>query len=408
MSAASRDRPLGDMRVLDLSRVVAGPFAGRILADLGADVVKLEPPAGDATRLYGQRRGALSGQFVQQNVGKRNICVDLKCPSGAELVRRLAGQADVAIENFRPGVMERLGLGWEGLVRRNPRLVLLSVTGFGQTGPGTGRRSYAPVIHAETGLIARQAHVDERAPSDPMPSIADTNASLHGVIATLAALHLREVTGRGQHIDIAMTDALLATDDYVHHALDREPIVRVGGDIWKTAWGEPILTAGLFSRVSAQLHGLYDLGEGVGADMEGAEESQRSAVQEWMMSWPDKGSLVEGLERAGVAWADVREPMEVFEAPWAKARGLSARVDDRFGRERLVVETPYRFSDARAGVRGRIAHRGEDNGEVLREWLGLSREEIARLTRDAVLLVDEYVTSEALVCHGDAPGEFHE
>ena len=138
---AGNEFPLQDLKVLDVSRVVAGPFAVRLLADLGADVVKVEPPEGDATRLYGENRHGLSGSYFQQNAGKRNICIDLKAPGGRELLLRLAAVADMMIENFRPGVLQRLGLGWNVLREANPNLVLLSITGFGQTGPAVHRRA---------------------------------------------------------------------------------------------------------------------------------------------------------------------------------------------------------------------------------------------------------------------------
>src|SRR5215210_2139206 len=126
--------PLGHLRVLDLSRVLAGPFAGRMLADLGADVVKVEPPAGDVTRLWGADIGGNPGYYHQQNVGKRNISIDLGNPRGAELIIALAAQADIILENFRPGVATRLGVGYEALRKRNPAIVMLSISGFGQTG----------------------------------------------------------------------------------------------------------------------------------------------------------------------------------------------------------------------------------------------------------------------------------
>ncbi|TAN34277.1 CoA transferase [bacterium] len=385
----SRPRPLQDVRVLDVSRVVAGPFAGRLLADLGADVVKIEPPAGDATRAYGQVKAGLSGSFSQQNVGKRNICVDLKAPGGVDLVLRLAASADLMLENFRPGVLDRLGLGWKTLSAVNPKLILLSLTGFGQTGPDAGRRAYAPVIHAETGLVARQAAFDARPPSDPMPSIADTNASLHGVVAALAALHLRHATGRGQHIDVSMAEAMLATDDYSHHALDEFGILRVGGDVWQ-APGGALLTAGLFSNVWGMLRDAQVVDEPGGADADSPEATRRrmAAVQTWMASFADRASLIEALESAGVAWADVCEPMEVFNSRWARARRAWAEVDDRNGGVRRIVQTPYRFSDADSGVRGRVSHRGEDNAHVLRDWLGLDSREVQQLIAGGVLQTD--------------------
>jgi CoA:oxalate CoA-transferase len=377
--------PLGDLRVLDLSRVVSGPFAGRMLSDLGADVVKVEPPEGDVTRVWGEVRHGLSGFYTQQNAGKRNICIDLKAPGGAELVQRLAARADVVIENFRPGVADRLGVGYAALSAGNPGLVMLSVSGFGQQSPDAQRQAYAPVIHAESGLIGRQAAFDGDA-SDPMLSIADTNAALHGLVAVLAALHLRRTTGTGQHIDMAMLDAMIATDDYAHHAVDDFPVRRLGGEVWE-APGGPLLVAGEFRNTWRMLTTAHDVADPTppGADLETKIRFRRQAAQAWMASFADRNDLKRALEKADLAWADVRSPVEAVAGPTAVARGVVADIDDRTGQRRGVVQSPYRFSDAASGVRGPAPYRGEHNGEVLREWLDLDDDAVADLTQRGVL-----------------------
>ena len=384
---AGGSRPLAGVRVLDVSRVVSGPFASRLLSDLGADVVKVEPPRGDETRAYGLKRGGFSGAYIQHNVGKSNVCIDLKAAGGSDLLVQLASKADLMVENFRPGVLDRLGIGWSVLSSANPGLILLSITGFGQHGPASGRKAYAPVIHAETGLIARQAHFDARPPSDPMPSVADTNASLHGLVAALAALHMRERTGLGQHIDIAMTDAMLTTDDYSHHALDGFPIVRVGGDVFD-AVGGPVLTAGLFEGTWERLVATY--GDDLGATAVGEAQADRmAAVQRWMSAFDARETLQKALDAAGVAWADVRSPMDVFDSDWARDHETSAEIDDRVGGTRRVTQSPYRFSDAVSGVVPRIAYRGEDNASALQRWLGVPAGEIERLVATGVLQTEE-------------------
>ncbi|HEY9474422.1 MAG TPA: CaiB/BaiF CoA-transferase family protein [Mycobacteriales bacterium] len=386
-SADPAARPLAGVRVLDVSRVVSGPFATRLLSDLGADVVKIEPPVGDETRAYGLRIGGLSGSYIQQNVGKSNVCIDLKAPGGRELLLRMAEVADLMVENFRPGVLDRLGIGWGVLRQHNPGLILLSITGFGQYGPASARKAYAPVIHAETGLVARQAHFDARPPSDPMPSVADTNASLHGVIAALAALHMRGRTGVGQHIDIAMTDAMLTTDDYSHHALDDFPILRVGGDVWEAPGGQ-LLTAGLFElnwqRMSASYPDVF------APDAAGYADApvRMAAVQRWISDFPGRSELLEALDTAGVPWADVRQPMDVFDSDWARARQTCAEIDDRAGGTRRVVQSPYKYSDAHSGLVPRIAFRGEDNETALRRWLDVDADELEELATAGVLLAE--------------------
>ncbi|MEM9607646.1 MAG: CaiB/BaiF CoA-transferase family protein [Actinomycetota bacterium] len=383
-------RPLDGLKVLDLARVLSGPYVGRMLADLGADVVKVEPPDGDVTRNWGEVRNGLSAFYTQQNAGKRNVGVDLKATGGPELVGRLADRADVVIENFRPGVLARFGLSWDELSARNPRLVMLSITGFGQDGPESGRQAYAPVLHAESGVLGRQARFDERTASDLVLSVADTNAALHGLVGLLAALQLRERTGRGQHIDLAMFDAMLATDDYVHHALDESAIVRLGGQVFAAVGGDLLISSEpkYLWRQLNRIHGVVDpTPEGASLDEKIAHRN--AAIAEWVLGFDDRDVLRRALEDANLPWADVRAPEDVVRSPTAQHRGVSAEVDDRAGGVRRVVQSPYRFSDAESGVRGGAPHRGEHNGEVLAEWLDLGDAEVAELHECGALNVDE-------------------
>ncbi|WP_397419594.1 CaiB/BaiF CoA transferase family protein, partial [Phenylobacterium sp.] len=253
--------PLAGLRVLDFSRVLAGPFAGRMLADLGADVVKVEPPDGDLTRLWGRRTGGVPGYYNQQNVGKRNISLDLRAQGAVDLVKQLVAKADILIENYRPDVMPRLGVGYEVLKAVNPRLIMLSISGFGAGGPESRRPAFAPIVHAELGFLDRQARRGDIPHRDLPISAADTNASLHGLVAVLAALHLRATTGLGQHIDMAMMDASLVTDDQLHYDLeDANDMVSLPNDVWETGAGPILVSADfrfLFRRMTEKL-GLAD------------------------------------------------------------------------------------------------------------------------------------------------------
>src|SRR5437764_389410 len=197
-------RPLDGLRVLDLSRAVAGPFAGRILADLGADVVKAELPGTDVTQAFGKVIRGRSGLYSHVNAGKRSILLDLHQPGDVARLLDLAAACDVLVENFRPGVLDRFGAGWPALSAVNPRLVMLSISGFGREGDDAGRAAYAPVIHAEAGLIGRQAAITGDPPADIAFALADALAGLHGTIAILAALRLRDRTGTGQYIDLRL------------------------------------------------------------------------------------------------------------------------------------------------------------------------------------------------------------
>jgi len=381
--------PLQGLRVLDLSRALSGPYAGRLLADLGADVVKVEAPEGDMTRRLGAVVHGLSGLYTQLNPGKRTVCVDLGTPSGRVVARRLAGAADVVVENFRPGVAARLGLGWEELSDDNPALVMLSISGFGQVGPEAMRRAFAPVIHAESGLLGRQVEADGCGPHDPVLGLADSLAGLHGVVAVLAALRLRERTGRGQHIDLSMLDAVLATDDYMHHVVDGSDVWPVRGQAWD-APGGPIMIAADPKKIWFELsrhHGLVDPSPS-GADVAVKAANRASVVAGWLRSFPTRSELVAALDAAGLAWGELRTPRTVLDSPTVQARGVVTEVDDRGGGRRRVVQSPYRFSAAAAGVRGPARYRGEQNHEVLGDWLGAGDGEIADLVAEGVLLAE--------------------
>ncbi|MEE2702822.1 MAG: CoA transferase [Myxococcota bacterium] len=378
--------PLQNIRVLDFSRVLAGPFAGRMLSDMGAEVVKLEPPEGDVTRGWGRMRAGLSGYYTQQNAGKRSVCVDLEAPGSTQLVRRLAACADVVIENFRPGVMARHGLAWKDLSADHARLVMLSISGFGQEGPEAHRAAYASVLHAESGFVARQSAHDRRSASDPVLSIADMNAGLHGLVAILSALYLRERSGLGQHIDLAMLDTMLVTDDYANFALDEIPLIRGGGEVWD-APGGPIMITGDFRTVWKLLvkhHGVVDPTP-PGAPLEEKIRLRRETVATFFAAFPDRPALIRALDAVNLAWGDIRSNHAAFASATARARGTVARVDDRGGGTRPVVESPYRFSDARTHVAGGPAYRGEHNRWVLETWLELSPGEIERLEQDGIL-----------------------
>lgn len=382
--------PLEGIRVLDFSRVLAGPFAGRMLSDLGAEVVKLEPPEGDVTRAWGRMRAGLSGYYTQQNAGKQSVCVNLEAPGSTPLVRRLASKADIVIENFRPGVMARHGLAWKDLGSDNPRLIMLSISGFGQEGPESHRAAYASVLHAESGLVARQSDLDGHPASDPVLSIADMNAGLHGLVAILSALYLRERTGRGQHLDIAMLDTMLVTDDYANFAVEEIPLIRGGGEVWD-APGGPIMITGDFRTIWKLLvrhHGVVDPTP-EGADLETKIRLRREAAAAFYESFPDRPSLISALDAVKLAWGDVRTNAAAFSSPTARVRGTVAQVDDRENGTRPVVESPYRFSDAESGVRAGPAYRGEHNREVLTHWLGATPEEIDELERSGVLAAEE-------------------
>lgn len=383
--------PLHGIKVLDFTRVLAGPFATRILSDLGADVVKVEPPEGDMTRLLGRKIAGLSGYYTQQNVGKRSICVDLNKPAAQDLIKRLVATADVVTENFRPGIMASFNLGWDDLRAVNPRLVMLSISGFGQTGPERDRASYAPIIHAEMGLLHRQQQVaGADKPVDLAFSLADTSTGMHGLIGLLAALHHAQRSGVGQHVDMAMINALMFTDDYVHSAIDHTRITNGGGIVFN-ATGGPIMLAGdekWYWRVLNTRAGLVDPTP-EGADLDTKIALRRQAIETYLLSFPDRAALIAKLNEVNLAWGDVFDHREVLDKQASiEARHILTDIDDRDGGTRRVTNTPYRFSNADAGVRGPAAYRGEHNYDALQDWANLSPTEIDTLHQQGVLLAE--------------------
>ncbi len=392
-SPSAAGYPLAHLKVLDFSRVLAGPFAGRLLCDLGADVVKVEPPDGDVTRLWGRVVGNLPGYYHQQNAGKRDICIDLRTEGGRQLALDLAAEADILIENFRPDVMPRLGLGYEQLRTVNPRLVMLSISGFGQGGPESHRPAYAPIIHAEAGLLARQARRGGIPYRDLPLSVADTNASMHGLIGLLSAIIHRERTGAGQHIDIAMIDATVATDDQLHYDLeDSESTGPLTSETWESGAGW-ILVSADFRYLWRMLAGEFGLTDPTHKSMPLPEKIRlrRERMQAFFAGLETWEAVEAAMARLNLAWGQVREPAELAEQPTLAAHGLIRAMDDRAGGQRPVVQAPWRFSNAKHGVRGPAPHRGEHNEAVLAEWLGRSREDAQALTSAGVLLRDETV-----------------
>ena len=234
-------QPLAGIKVLDLSRVFAGPVCGRILSDLGADVVKVEPPEGDVTRLWGRKAAGLSTYYVQQNVGKQNISIDLRKDGGPALVRELVKHSDIVVENFRPGVMAKYGLDYDSLRQHKPDLVMASISGFGQDGPESGRAAYAAILHGEAGAIDVSKGV--AAAHDISFSAADVLSGMHGVIGLLAALRVRDQTGIGQHVDIAMMDVMTFSSDGSQAILDDAGHEPRGAQLFEAAGG-PLLLAG--------------------------------------------------------------------------------------------------------------------------------------------------------------------
>ncbi len=388
MSRKSDRYPLSDLKVLDFSRVLAGPFAGRMLSDLGADVIKIEPPEGDVTRFWGKEISNIQGYYHQQNIGKRNICLNLRNPEAVTLVKRLVEATDILIENYRPDVMDRLGLGYKTLKKVNPRIIMLSISGFGRDGPESHKPAYAPVIHAEVGLIHRKWKRDGGTLSDLPTSLADTNAALHGLVGTLAAVHMRERTGVGQHLDIAMIDATSATDDQLQYDLENSHhTAPLPNEVWEVGFGHVIIATDfrLFFRLLIERFGLRDPAE---SKMELTKKisARRQAVGSFLLEINTKESFGAMMEEVNIAWGEVRNPANLSEQKTIKYRKSVIKTDDREGGSRPTTQSPYRFSDALSGAGEKTSYRGENYESVLSDWLELEESELAKLMKEEVML----------------------
>src|SRR5690242_17784930 len=215
MQSNSWTGPLQGIRVLDFTRVLAGPAAALALADLGAEVLKVEPPGtGDETRLFPPFREEVSHYFLSVNRGKKSIIVDLKTEAGVALVKELAAKSDVLIENYRPGVMDRLGLGYAELSAANPRLIYCAISGFGMTGPLRDRPSFDIVLQALSGALSVNGEQGP-APTKLGIPLGDLVGGINGPIGILAALHERSITGRGRHVDVSLLDGMIGLLGYL-------------------------------------------------------------------------------------------------------------------------------------------------------------------------------------------------
>lgn len=334
--------PLAGLLVADFSRVLAGPFCGMLLADLGARVVKVERPVlGDDTRGYGPfAPDGRSYYFARVNRGKESIAIDLKNDPGQALA--LARSADVLLENFRPGVMDRLGLGYERLSAANPRLVYASISGYGQTGPWRGRPAYDAVIQAMSGLMSITGEPDGD-PVRPGTSIADLAAGLYGFGAILAALRARDATGKGSHVDIAMFDATLSLLEGA--ALESLSAGTVPGRVgsmhrsiapfgaFAARDGQLVVCAGndeLFARLCAVLDA-----PGIGTDARYRDNASRmahlaelTADLEKALSANTVAHWAEVLERAGVPSAPVNTVPDALDSPQATDRRMVITAGD--------------------------------------------------------------------------------
>lgn len=372
--------PLEGIRILDLSAVLSGPMAAGMLADQGADVIKVESPAGDTSRNIGPRKADISAMFLAANRGKRSIVLDLKYPEAQGIVRELAQRADVLIENFRPGAMKRLGLDHETLLERNPRLVYLSISGFGQTGPQATERAYDAVIQAVSGISASHRNQISGEPQVLAAALCDKLTALTAAQAICAALLARERTGKGQWVDLAMLDAALAfqwPDAMYNHVFVEDPPAAVpefgvSQKPYKTRDGYVVVTGPQQVEFAAMCAGFGrpELAE----DSRFADVSGRfrhvSALREALepqAATLDTATCLERMRELGAPAGRVHERHEVLVDPQVRHNGTLVEIDHgKLGRVRLP-RSAARFGGTPAGPPGPAPHMGQDATDILTE-----------------------------------------
>jgi len=388
--AAAGPRILRGIRVLDFTAVVAGPYCTRLMADLGAEVLKIEPPDGELMRHTPPFRDGNSALFAQLNAGKRSLALDLKQPAAIELVQRLVARYDVVVENFSPGVMTRLGLDYATLAARRPELVMCSISGFGQTGPDAHKPAFAPIVHAWSGYdavtLGYQAEL-ERPLNMGLP-VADNLAAVQAFGAIMAALYHRATTGAGQYVDISMYDTLLASmqKDFQQMQYPEGRERRYGPLATRDGY---VLVVLLTQRQFEQLVDCLEQ-PALKRDPRFATTTARlghyaalqAIVGAWCASLPTS-EVVARLERAGVPVSPYRPLSAALDDPQLRHRAMLTSVVDAAG-PLVVPDSPFMFSATTAAVQAAVPRLGEHGDEVLTE-LGLDADARASLRTGGVV-----------------------
>jgi CoA:oxalate CoA-transferase len=396
--------PLEGLRVVDFTRVLAGPHCTKALRDLGADVIKIEPPAGDLGRVGLPYVNGLGLYYVQQNAGKRNLSLDLNYAEAREIVAGMCRDADVIVENFRPGTLARFGLSYEQVREFNPRVIYVSLSGYGQSTSWRNRPAFAPTVQAETGHTAIvQEHFGD-ALSEPRGdacSHADVYTGLQGVIAVLAALQYRNRTGEGQHVDVSMAATMLSVNERAGALLsgietEGEPIALSANEshIYQMADGTQLTIAAspiyspMFTRYCAMMR-RSDLT----TDPRYATANLRrknlpsllAEVRAWIGTFDNLEQLQAQVSESGLAIGSVRTLNEFAESDWVKEWNAVVDVDDRAGGTVRMPGNPWIFSHATLPPPGYPAFQGEHNEEILAERQ-VAPGQISDLQRRKVLL----------------------
>ena len=391
--------PLNGIKILDFTRILSGPYCTALLADLGAEIVKVEAPQGDEYRHVGPFRDGESALFQLVNRNKQGLALDMKQPAAREIAKRLALQADVVVENFRPGVAERLGLGAEALMAENPKLIYASISGFGQNGPQAGLPAFDLVAQAMSGFMALTGEPD----GPPMKigeSIGDLAAGLFASWAILAALVERGRTGQGRRLDVAMMDSLIAllptaTAQWMFGSTpprrvgNRHPLSTPFGT-YRASDGHLVicvLNAPQFTRLAACM-GLPELA----ADPRFAtdelrtrhEPELRGLIEDWLAALLVDEAVARLLQE-GVPASAIAEAAHVFAGPQVSARGLLPEtMHPKLGAIH-TMEQPVHFSGLTRGRQRPAPTLGEHNAQILTDWLGLKEADLHALSQANII-----------------------
>jgi len=401
----SNDGLLAGVRVLEFGQFFAGPTASRMMADMGAEVVKVEfGPHGDHLRGYPPAKGGLSAIFMLENRGKESVCIDVAVEEGRQLLRELAAKADVLIENYSPGVLNRRGLGYEDLRKLNPRLIMCSISGFGQSGPFSHRNGNDTMAVAMSGLMHLTGDPNG-SPSYIGASIADANAGIHAFSAVCAALFNRAMTGKGRYLDISLVASLFNLHDnslarYIISNGADNPMrtgAHLGGPtpcgIFKARDGYMIITVLAhhwenFVNTIGKPELLTDPRFTPLAERAKNMPALNAIIEQWLQSFPTRDAPLKILAEHRILSAPVLDIGQAMNHLQMKARGVMQEVDHPGVGPIPLPRAPFVVSDASVEIRARTAFLGEHNEAVLHRYLGYSKEKVADLTRAGVLIAE--------------------
>ncbi len=400
MSDQPKAGPLQGVRVLELGTLIAGPFCGKTLADFGAEVIKVEPPGdGDPLRRWRRMRNGVSLWWQVQSRNKKSITLDLRKPEGQAVVRRLARTSDIMIENFRPGALERWNLGWEVLKAENPKLILVRISGYGQSGPYRARPGFAAIAEAFGGLRYVTGFPD-RPPVRPNLSIGDTLASLHGVIGALLALHHLKNGGQGQVIDVALYESVFNVMESLLPEYDAQGVVRersgsalpgiAPSNLYPCSDGSYVLIAGnadsLYHRLMSAI-GREDLRDDPGLARNDGRAARMAEIDDAIAAWTSQRTqqdVLAAMEQAEVPAGRIYSAADIAADPHYAARGMIEQIVAGDGEPLKVPGIVPKLSATPGAIRSAAPQLGVHTDEVLR-GAGYSDGEIAELRKNKIL-----------------------